>query len=244
MFKKKKKKRSPPRIVEIDPAVKAGMEQYMRLQRKYALEALQRSIPNFRICMTCQELFESRDSDPNQPRQRCDCDPDRARGWSGDLRERARLCECCGPELLPSGSRSSVWFCAECRERVARVGRCKIPIGRHSFMAGIGVPGRALVDANPEEFSAIVEALRVSALGWLDSMHHLHAFADDRLRHLARRADLDQLDAIPLDTFFERVAATGDAELGKPAAFHSVARWFADGALSTFRHDEGDNEAD
>lgn len=209
---------------------------------------MQRSIPNFRICTTCGGLFEARAPSSGEPRQRCACDPDRSRGWSGDLPERARLCACCRLELLPSGSRFSVWFCEECRERVgelnAQVGRYMIPIGRHSIMAGIGVPGRELVEANPQEFSAIAETLRVNTLGWLDSMHHLHAFSDERLRTLARRTDLDGLDAIPLDTFFERVEATGDPELGKVGAFRSLARWFADGVASAPLHDEEDSDVD
>ena len=243
-----KRKRSSRPVAEMGPDDRARMAEYARLQRKYRLEALQRSIPNFRICTTCRELFEARTPGPGDVPQRCGCHPERSRGWSGDLPERARLCECCRLELLPSGSRWSVWFCQGCLEHVrelnARLGRYAIPIGRHSLMAGIGVPGEVLLEANPEEFSAIVETLRLSTLGWIDAMDHLHAFAYDRIAHLARRAELDHLDAIPLDMFFERLGVIEEEELGKTGAFRALARWFAEAPPPARRDGQEDTDED
>ncbi|HVA10428.1 MAG TPA: hypothetical protein VNG12_27250, partial [Acidimicrobiales bacterium] len=83
--------------------------------------------------------------------QRCACepvpDPDEPR-FGQDFLMAAELCRCCGLVLLPSGSRWSVWFCPPCT-RLARsfneqLGRCVIPIGRHSLMNGVGLKGTGL----------------------------------------------------------------------------------------------------
>ena len=127
-----------------------------------------------------------------------------------------------------------MWFCAECLERVgdlnAHLGRYVIPIGRHSMMGGIGVPGKALADANEEQFRMIVEALHTGALGWLKTMKRLDAFAGDRVAYLARRVELDHLTAIPLDAWFERIDALEYlyTAFGKAGAFRALVRWFAE----------------
>jgi hypothetical protein len=77
--------------------------------------------------------------------QRCRCD-----GWRRDEPwERcdfncvAELCWCCASAVIPSGSRWSSYFCDECRPRIVAlnrgVGRCVIPIGRHSIMNGVAL---------------------------------------------------------------------------------------------------------
>src|SRR5436190_12449390 len=52
----------------------------------------------------------------------------------------AELCNCCGIELLPSGSKFSPFFCRPCHARVSTLNRaaerCVIPIGRHNIMNG------------------------------------------------------------------------------------------------------------
>jgi len=79
--------------------------------------------------------------------QKCGCvHKNNTRGigekWPGfDFNEVATLCYCCGRELLNSGSKWSVWFCDECKQRAINlrnnVGWFVIPIGRHSLMNGI-----------------------------------------------------------------------------------------------------------
>jgi hypothetical protein len=69
----------------------------------------------------------------------------------------AELCRCCARELLRSGSRFSVWFCARCapmvRELNAQAGRCVIPIGRHTIMNGVGTkPAREWHREDIEDF--------------------------------------------------------------------------------------------
>ena len=224
------KKRSGRPRDDLRRLSESQLTELLRIQREYDLKALKRTAPTFRICMTCRGLLETTPS-ASQPLQRCGCDRGLHRDeWKGDLAERAHLCECCRMELLLSGSRFSVWFCPECNGRVrelnALVGRCVIPIGRHSLMAGIGVPGQALIDADPQEFSAITETLRVNALGWLDSMNRLHAFSADRIGVMARRVGLEGLPAIPLDEWFERFEALSDPSFDKPGAFRALVDWF------------------
>jgi hypothetical protein len=108
--------------------------------------------PEFRtlsVCTTCLGLFDD-DSGGQRPgqQQRCACRPSGGDRWPGyDYNERARLCDCCCRYLLRSGSRWSVWFCDECKERVIGlnedVGFALIPIGRHSLMNGLGLRGGA-----------------------------------------------------------------------------------------------------
>lgn len=90
-----------------------------------------------RICATCYGLYE-RDR-PDGMDQRCDCGPRNEERWSGfDFNERARLCVCCGMEVLRSGSRWSPYFCRECQLLAMGVSlwhrSLVFPIGRHSLM--------------------------------------------------------------------------------------------------------------
>ena len=76
--------------------------------------------------------------------QRCDCA--RSEGLPpqpriGDFNTEIELCRSCGLVPLRSGSRWSVWFCGPCAKQASslneRVGRCVVPIGRHSLMNGV-----------------------------------------------------------------------------------------------------------
>jgi hypothetical protein len=85
-------------------------------------------------------------------RQFCDCTPLEVRRaqprWGGDFNTYAELCRCCGLLLLRSGSRFSIWFCGQCLEAIkalnSSAGRCLVPIGRHSFMNGVGASAAQL----------------------------------------------------------------------------------------------------
>lgn len=88
--------------------------------------------------------------------QRCDCVPAGglpAQPRVGDFNTALELCRACGLVALRSGSRWSVWFCGPCatqaRRLNERVGRCVVPIGRHSLMNGISVQS-----AEPEDIEA------------------------------------------------------------------------------------------
>ncbi len=100
---------------------------------------------DFTVCGTCHALRGPIGSvGAVQVRQLCDCAAQEERSAQprlGDHNTAFELCRCCGTEALTSGSRWSVWFCHECKERVRalnqRSGRCVIPIGRHSLMNGV-----------------------------------------------------------------------------------------------------------
>ena len=82
--------------------------------------------------------------------------------WPGfDFNMVVELCHCCGQEVLSSGSKWSVWFCEECKERViqfnTRYRRTIIPIGRHSLMAGYSLGQEEA--RKPEAIRAFAENL-------------------------------------------------------------------------------------
>ena len=134
------------------------------MDRERNPEELQPLVGGFRICGTFFEPYETRPQG-EASRQRCRC-PDKVPSgakWPGyDVNEHLHLCECCSMVVLPSGSRWSVSFCEECKQRVDElnesVGRCVIPIGRHSLMNGVGVAGRDVTSAGEDEIDAVVAA--------------------------------------------------------------------------------------
>lgn len=84
--------------------------------------------------------------------------------WGGDFNTYAELCRCCGLRLLKSGSRWSVWFCDYCKPLISalnrHVGRCVIPIGRHSLMNGYALrPGGRDEATRIEAFVAATQGL-------------------------------------------------------------------------------------
>jgi hypothetical protein len=114
----------------------AGTETYTRLE----------------LCCTCLQLRgpfydEFNRCDRVQP---CACDPVQSLWNAYDYNKVAELCRCCAAECVRSGSRWSLFFCKGCNERVVahnnRVGRCVIPIGRHSIMNGVSLRGADTAD--------------------------------------------------------------------------------------------------
>jgi len=225
MFKRRRRDPRPPiEFVRPDPAV----------ERRSRITLLRWRAREYRLCMTCGLVFDRVVPSDGGPRQLCRCVPSNADEWRGDLSERAHLCACCRLELLPSGSRWSVWFCPECLDRVrelnARLGRYAVPIGRHSLMAGVGVPGEAVINATDADLAAIAASLHHSLMGMMSSIDRLHAFARDRTAHLARRLGLESEPSIALDEWFARLGALTDTYpgLGKRGSFRALVRWFAD----------------
>ncbi len=108
--------------------------------------------------------------------QECDCprqrrtDGERPETWRGfDYNTVAELCQACGCRVLDSGSRFSIWFCRECRQRAtdlnAELGRTLVPIGRHSILHGVASrttpkPTEAEIGAFVNRFGALVERMR------------------------------------------------------------------------------------
>ena len=98
------------------------------------------------VCHSCLLLKGPVPGRTDGARQFCDCTPGEVRRaqsrWGGDFNTYAELCRCCGLVLLRSGSRFSIWFCTQCLEAIKALnrsaGRSLVPIGRHSFMNGVG----------------------------------------------------------------------------------------------------------
>lgn len=177
------------------------------------------------ICGRCHAV-RGTVRDRGGAQQLCACTPieeRRARRtWDGvDFNTHAELCRCCGLELLPSGSRWSVWFCETCKPLVIAfnkaVGYYVIPIGRHSIMNGVGaradeLRSRAAIDrfvsATKSMFAAIggleayaqkVVRKNVIALGFEPGVD---VFVGEYLSR-ARRSKLT-----PQDAFAELVVVT------------------------------------
>jgi hypothetical protein len=145
--------------------------------------------------------------------------------WPGhDYNQVAELCRCCGLDVLRSGSRWSGWFCEHCKDWVwdfnNRVGRCVIPIGRHSLMNGIGLPGvLATDDALVKRFADDVGTL-FERMNWTD------AWARRVVTRNLTACGLASHDDVPLGKYLERVRASLPHPQKPPAV-----RAMLDGAL-------------
>jgi len=103
----------------------------------------------FSVCRRCGDLFgDVVLVSGTAVTQHCRCDRrrhDRPRWERHDFNCVAELCWCCASTVIPSGSRWSSYFCDECRPRIVAlnrgVGRCVVPIGRHSIMNGVALRG-------------------------------------------------------------------------------------------------------
>jgi len=89
-----------------------------------------------------------------------------------DFNKSYEICYCCGLEIIPSGSRWSLFYCVDCKQRIRRVNelvrKCMIPYGRHSMMNGVSLKGEAA--ENPKavaEFTAAVNEMnrRIGGIG-------------------------------------------------------------------------------
>ena len=182
---------------------------------------------NFRICRACHQLqgrVTGRPGTPGQDRvvlvQSCDCVGAEARRpgvvperWPGfDFNEVWTLCYGGGAELLSSGSRWSVWLCERSKAYVHRLhqvcGVAVVPIGRHSFMAGFGVPsgGPLQLPGQPPPDPAAI-ARFVDALGRLNGrMQHLCGWAGKAVAlNLAERG-LDGPEPVSLPRYLAALA--------------------------------------
>lgn len=103
------------------------------------------SADNFTICRSCGALA-GLPRGRRRYRQACRCDRAEQERWPGfDFNEHLDLCWCCGLEPIPSGSKWSSFYCADCRERVRDYneawGRALVYLGRHSLMNDVVVRG-------------------------------------------------------------------------------------------------------
>jgi hypothetical protein len=160
--------------------------------------------------------------------QWCRCDRERRsepdERWVGwDFNTFVELCRSCTIEPIRSGSRWSLFFCKECRERVLHFNRRHrrwiIPMGRHSLMHG-------------DWLSADESALEEHVAHFVARVHGLWA-ATEHLDHwtsATTRRNLDTLgfsnrSEIDLGLYVKAARARG---LEKQAAFDKLIEHFAD----------------
>lgn len=104
------------------------------------------------ICYKCLQLYEgdtslntkdNRYENLRKLYQKCRCKTNEngliEETWDRyDFNKKIELCYCCSMELINSGSRWSVLYCDECKDRVVAfnylIGKVVIPLGRHSVM--------------------------------------------------------------------------------------------------------------
>ena len=138
-------------------------------------------------------------------------DPDRRL----DFHLPAELCRCCAQELLPSGSRWSVWFCDECKPRILNAGAHRIPIGRHSFHSGHFL-------RDPLDDEAIADFV-TGFKTLVDAMDRTKAWAHERTRRNCRATGLPTHINVGLGDYLRRVA---DAGLSRADAFREMVEWW------------------
>jgi hypothetical protein len=180
----------------------------------------------FRVCLRCFDLYEI---GPPEQAQLCRCRRVDQPTWPQfDYNERATLCRGCLQQVLPSGSRWSVWFCDECKARIAEFNQTHadfIPLGRHSLMHGIGLNGRQAQDPG------VVEQLLTSFRGLAGRGDRLDRWRRSRLRANLRSLGLAVLPEITLRDYLLAMhrARASQVELGKAASFQELARRWSEG---------------
>jgi hypothetical protein len=102
---------------------------------------------SLKICPHCFELHGKINlNSDNTVKQQCLCVKRTENKWDGyDFKRKYETCYCCGLEVIPSGSKWSVFYCKDCKDKILelnkKVGQCVIPIGRHSIMNGFSLTG-------------------------------------------------------------------------------------------------------
>lgn len=147
-----------------------------------------------------------------------------------DFNRAAELCYCCGQEILPSGSRFALWFCAPCNHEVqllnARLGRYAIPLGRHSVHAGMLLDEKTLRE-DPAEFV-------LSAIQWgniSQAISALHDWSGTATRAVLAEHWTPTPERVPITEYLTHAPQTEEER----------ARWFREmlAFLSTYREREG-----
>ena len=205
----------------------------MQPKRANQVRVLAEGLRWFRICGTCYALYEI--GRPDGLNQQCRCSAQTADPWPRfDFNERARLCACCGMEVLASGSRWSPYFCRECQLLAMGVSlwerRLVIPIGRHSMMhtwvpATRGPHPAPTAVARADTAEAVYVAVRAIA-GAGDRLHQWSALIVSR--HLLH---LGLPDGTPLSDYLDAIKETGTTRWGLFAELCEFLRAPADGPV-------------
>lgn len=174
------------------------------------------SLPGRIVMQGCD--CERRAREPRSEEQR------RAERWGNfDFNVAVELCRCCGRVPLRSGSRWSVWLCEECKPRVlalnGRFGRTIVPIGRHSMMHGIGIPGPVT-----ENDAEAIEEFVGSANGLFRAIDRLEEWARERVAYNIYRLGLDVDAPVHLTEYLDCIAESQDPDLTAESTFRSLLR--------------------
>lgn len=134
----------------------------------------------------------------------------------------AELCRCCGIELLPSGCRWDIWFCATCKARVMAFNRSfgawVIPIGRYTLMHGQRLlPRGAARRGSDARFDASTHSLFLR-------MDRLAVWGAEVVRRNCAAAGLATCDRVPIYVYLESVAT-----LSRNLAFAMMCKWWLGG---------------
>ncbi len=137
-----------------------------------------------------------------------------------DFQTVAELCWCCGIEMLKSGSKFSLIFCAECQKRVQdlnrRAGGLIIPVGRHSFMnQGPWLSGGETRD--PAKVASFAKGM----VGLFAGIARLSEWADESVRRNCASTGLSRSQPIPIALYLEAVAT-----LSRQVAFDGMCKWW------------------
>ncbi|MFC1974476.1 hypothetical protein ACFLVA_00495 [Chloroflexota bacterium] len=190
--------------------IKRYREQSNRVgvETKYFIEDLGK----LHICSKCCCLYgEVRLNDGKVRQQRCSCDILDEENWFDgayhDFNDKYEICYSCGLEVIPSGSRWSLFYCIYCKERIVKInnaiGRVVIPHGRHSLMNRITVDNNNLFnDAKVKEFVNSVNELS----GSIDLL--------DEHRKAVIKKQMKLLDIKKKDPLIELYNKTLDTKLG------------------------------
>lgn len=143
--------------------------------------------------------------------QLCACaSPEERRAQPRHGRDFARwieLCRTCGLRTVSSGSRWSSFHCSRCRPRVVAlnglVGRCVVPVGRHSLMNGVSLSDP--VGRNPVAFVAFADQLAA----FFSSTVDLEAWAGRVVLDHLRVLGFDPGADVVLDEYLGEVERAG-----------------------------------
>jgi hypothetical protein len=175
------------------------------------------SYEHMRVCRKHLYPYDTVDRDGGI-RQGCSCHvPADAKRWEfGDFNEIVFICACCISAAVPSGSRWSLFYCGECKDRIMAIRRSKvalaIPLGRHSMVNGIGLPGSDSQDDRK------IRAFARDLQGMFGTIEAIFQWKGERLASIV--ADLDEDP--PLADVFEEAKRRWTKE----AAFAALCHWW------------------
>jgi len=186
------------------------------------------------ICSTCFHLYET--GRPDGMEQRCNCRPKQGERWPyHDFNERAILCQCCGLNVLRSGSRWSPFFCRGCQLLAMGVSvwnrHLVFPIGRHSLMHTWvpNTPSASLRDHHrPEELATgVYHALRGISRATDGLSQWYQMIMPRNLEHFGFVGD------VSLREYIEAVAREDPSLHGRMEAFDGLCQLFRFGPPQT-----------